>query len=102
MVTPALVMMFWRLSRRRGEGWAASGLGEPGCGGNPETMERVALPRVAPGPERVPPPLAGAAEATMVAAVPPPDGMALAGVRTARLQVCSMGAKVKLSLLSWP
>ncbi len=75
---------------------------------NPETMERVALPSVVPGTESVPPPLADALEAgpaalaTMVAAVPPEDGMPVAGLNAARLQLCSIGAKVKSPLSFWP
>ena len=100
--------MLAKLSRSSVYGRPARGFGTPGCAGNPETIDNVAFPSVAPGTERVPPPLYAAvpgaaaarfpAEATIVAAVPPPEGIAFAGVRTARLQVCSMGAKVKSPL----
>src|ERR1700678_4561829 len=92
-------------------GFPARGFGTPACGGNPETIDSVAFPKgfcvddtPPPAAARDPPPPAAGAptafEATIVATVPPPEGIAFAGVSTARLQLCSIGAKVKLSLLS--
>ena len=104
-------MVSLKLFRSSTYGWLASGLGCPGVAGNPDTIDSVALPNAAFGVERVPPLLLGApfavadpgpvvapvAEAFIIPAVPPLIGIVLLGLNAARLQVCSMGAKVKSS-----
>ena len=55
MLTPDCTMVSLKLLRSSTYGWLASGLGCPGVGGNPETIESVALPNGALGVERFPP-----------------------------------------------
>jgi hypothetical protein len=65
----------------------------------------VALPRGAAGVERLALPLAvpvGPVPADAIIVAASPAGIVLLGARRARLQVCSSGAKVKLSLSFWP
>jgi hypothetical protein len=76
--------------------------GVPAGTRKPETTVKVALPNGAAGVDRLPPPFPPPPDAVTPAATPPPEGISLLGARTARLQVCSMGAKVKSSLSSWP
>jgi len=90
--------MVAKLSRSSVYGWPASGFATPGCAGNQETIDNVAFPSVAPGTERVlglaVPVAPVPADAIIVAAAPPPEGIAFAGVNTARLQVLSMEPKM--------
>src|SRR5579864_8695052 len=100
--TPAFATRLGMLSRNSVYGCDASGFGAPACTGNPETIESVALPSTLFGVDSV----AGSAvcveDATVMPAVPPLDGIALLGVITARVQLCSIGANVKSSLSLCP
>ncbi|HXS13356.1 MAG TPA: hypothetical protein VN734_11690 [Acidobacteriaceae bacterium] len=83
------------LSRSSVYGCDASGFGTPGCAGNPEAMDSVALPSTCCGVDIV----AGSAvcvdDATIAPAVPPLEGIVLLAVSTSSSQLCSMGANVK-------